>query len=496
MMCRKIVLCLVIIACSGVSLMAQRVLTLDSCRALALRNNKNLAISRTNRDVALNTHNAARTNYLPKVTAQAAYVRTGKELSVLNKDQKNALSNMGTHLSEAFSGTFGQIAQGIIARHPELAPLVQQLGGVGQAFAGALNQAGRGIADAFRTDSRNLVVGNILLTQPLYMGGKIRAYDRLTHYVQDVANQQLRVDEQNLILETDRAYWQMVSLANKLKLARSYRDMLTHLDQDVTKMIDAGVATKANQLQVSVKLNEADMMVTKVEDGLTLSRMLLCQLCGLPLDENIEAADENKDNLEVDETAVQADEQTAYENRPELCQLQSAINIAQEKVNIVRSDYLPHLALMGGYTVMNPAMYNGFEKKFRGDWSVGVTLSVPVWNWGEGRYKIKAAKAEAQIATLRAEEVREKIGLQVNQEMFRVKETNKQLRLAEKNLEKANENLRVATLGYKEGVINTTDVLAAETAWLQAQSDRIDAEIDSMMTRSALQKALGILNAQ
>ena len=141
-------------------------------------------------------------------------------------------------------------------------------------------------------------------------------------------------------------------------------------------------------------------------------------------------------------------------------------------------------------------MYNGFEKKFRGDWSVGVTLSVPVWNWGEGRYKIKAAKAEAQIATLRAEEVREKIGLQVNQEMFRVKETNKQLRLAEKNLEKANENLRVATLGYKEGVINTTDVLAAETAWLQAQSDRIDAEIDSMLTRSALQKALGILSAQ
>lgn len=496
MMRRRIVFCLLFIVGSGVSLMAQRVLSLDSCRALALRNNKDLAISRTNRDVALNTHNAARTNYLPKVTAQAAYVRTGKELSVLNKDQKNALSNMGTHLSEAFTGTFGQIAQGIIARHPDLAPLVQQLGGVGQAFAGALNQTGRGIADAFRTDSRNLVVGNILLTQPLYMGGKIRAYDRLTHYVQDVADQQLRVDEQNLILETDRAYWQMVSLSNKLKLARSYRDMLTHLDQDVTKMIDAGVATKANQLQVSVKLNEADMMVTKVEDGLTLSRMLLCQLCGLPLDENIQAADENKDNLAVGGAVVQADEQTAYENRPELCQLQSAINIAQEKVNIVRSDYLPHLALMGGYTVTNPAMYNGFEKKFRGDWSIGVTLSVPVWNWGEGRYKVKAAKAEAQIATLRAEEVREKIGLQVNQEMFRVKEADKQLRLAEKNLEKANENLRVATLGYKEGVINTTDVLAAETAWLQAQSDRIDAEIDSMMTSSALQKALGILSVQ
>ena len=51
------------------------------------------------------------------------------------------------------------------------------------------------------------------------------------------------------------------------------------------------------------------------------------------------------------------------------------------------------------------------KKKFRGAWAVGVMLKVPVWNWGEGKYKVRAAKAEAQIAALKTDEVREKIEL-------------------------------------------------------------------------------------
>ena len=107
---------------------------------------------------------------------------------------------------------------------------------------------------------------------------------------------------------------------------------------------------------------------------------------------------------------------------------------------------------------------------------------------------MRAAKAEAAITTLRATEAREKIELQVNQETFRVNEANKKLMMAQKNLEQANENLRVATLGYKEGVITMTDVLSAETAWLQAHSEKIDAEIDCKLTQTSLQKALGTLN--
>lgn len=488
---RRLLLCLPFLL-SATWLPAQTVYTLDSLRALALANNKTLAVSRAGIQKSKADRQAAGTNYLPKVALVAGYMRTGEEISLLSNDQKNSLSNIGTRVAGQLGATAGQI----IEKFPDLAPLVGQISGALPQVAGGLNAAGQGVADAFRTDTRNMTAGAIMLTQPLYTGGKIRAYDRITRYSEELAGQQLRADEQQVILDVDQAYWQVVSLAGKRKLAQSYRDMLRHLDNDVIKMIREGVATKSDELTVSVKLNEAEMTLMKVEDGLSLSRMLLCQLCGLPVGTELLAADEQREDLPTQTDSVSADASTAFDNRPELHQLQTAMNIYDEKIKIERSAFLPQLALTGGYMTSNPSVFNGFEKKFNGTWNIGVTLKVPVWNWGEGKYKVRAAKAEALIARYRSEEAREKIELQVRQSAFRANEANRKLALSLKHLEKAEENLRVAGLGFREGVINTSDVLAAQTAWLQAHSDKIDAQIDVRLTRLLLSKALGTLGRQ
>ena len=92
------------------------------------------------------------------------------------------------------------------------------------------------------------------------------------------------------------------------------------------------------------------------------------------------------------------------------------------------------------------------------------------------------------------DDAKEKIELQVNQSVFKVNEAAKKLIMAEKNLEKADENLRYATLGFEEGVIAASNVLEAHTAWLSAQSEKIDAQIDVKLTDIYLKKALGQLN--
>ncbi len=483
----QLILLFTVIAGIGSTTANAQTLSLDSCRALALKNNKTLAISRTKVEMAQYERRSAQTNYLPKVSLTAGYLRSSEEISLLNDRQKGALTGLGTNLS----GQLGQAAQQIIQTHPDLAPLVQQMGQYLPGLGETLNGVGQHIADAFRTDNRNMTVGAIMLTQPLYMSGKIQAYDRITRYAESIANEQLRADAQQIILETDQAYWQVVSLANKRRLALSYRDMLQHLDSDIQKMIAEGVATKANGLTVSVKLNEAEMALTKVENGLTLSRMLLCQVCGLPMDANIRPADENLPEIPTTIQDAEANMQTAYANRPELQQLQTGTDIYREKVNIERSAFLPQIALTGGYITTNPGLTNGFEKKFRGMWNVGVMLSVPVWNWGEGKYKIRAAKAEAAIANYKLDDAREKIELQVNQSVFSVNEANKQYRLSLKNQEKAEENLRMAQAGFSEGVIPTGDLLAAQTAWVQAHSETIDAQINIRLTQAILRKALG-----
>ena len=152
--------------------------------------------------------------------------------------------------------------------------------------------------------------------------------------------------------------------------------------------------------------------------------------------------------------------------------------IYAQKVNVTRAEFLPTVALTANYMVTNPSLVNGFENKFRGMWAVGAMVKIPIWNWGEGMYKVKAAKAEANIARYQLSDVKEKVELQVNQATFKVNEAGKKLAMATKNMEKAEENLRYAKLGFSEGVIPTSNVLEAQTAWLSAQSDKIDAQID------------------
>ena len=465
---------------------AQSFLTLDSCRALALANNKDLLISNEKINAAHYQHKAAFTNYLPSFSATGTYMRNQKEFSLLNNDQKAALSGLGTNLAGPL-----QQAAGIIAQlHPEIA---SQIPALGASLTSAFNEAGSSLVDALRTDTRNVYAGAITLTQPLYMGGKIRAYNKITKYAEELAQQQHQGGMQEVIMSTDQAYWQVISLVNKKKLAEGYLKLLQQLDSDVEKMIAEGVATKADGLSVRVKVNEAEMTLTKVEDGLSLARMLLCQLCGIDLSSPITLADENMEDIPLLTPETHFDMSTAYANRPEIRSLELATQIYKQKINVTRAEHLPSIALMGNYMVTNPSVFNSFENKFKGMWNVGVMVQIPIWHWGEGIYKTKAAKAEARIAQYQLQDAREKIELQVNQSAFKVKEASKKLVMATKNMEKADENLRYATLGFKEGVIATSNVLEAQTAWLSAQSEKIDAQIDVKLTEIYLKKSLGTL---
>lgn len=488
-------LCFISLACITIVTGAQEILSLDSCRALAIANNKELLISQEKINSAHYQRKAAFTNYLPDISATGGYMRTQKEISLLNNNQKSALSSMGTQVSDAMqAGIQNILTQNPgLAQNPQFMALIQALGNID--VATPLNGLGNSLVDAFRTDTRNMYAGALTLTQPLYMGGKIRAYNKITRYAEELARQQHASGLQDVILSTDQAYWQVVSLASKKKLAEGYLKLLQKLEDDVNKMIAEGVATKADGLSVKVKVNEAEMTLTKVEDGLSLSRMLLCQLCGLDLSSPITLKDEQEDDLGSNAAAAESiDMNSVYAMRPEVRSLQLATEIYKQKINVTRSEYMPSLALMGSYMMTNPSVFNGFEKKFKGMWNVGVVLQVPIWHWGEGLYKVKAAKAEARIAQYQLDDAKEKIELQVNQSVFKMNEAAKKLTMAEKNLEKANENLRYATLGFEEGVIAASNVLEAHTAWLSAQSDKIDAQIDVKLADIYLKKAEGRLS--
>lgn len=444
------------------------VLSLDSCRALAMRNNKELRMADSRQEAARFERKAAFTKYLPRVSATGAYMYTSKEISLLSDEQKEKL---------------GHIGSAVAAVAPPL-----------QGLAGTLDGIGNSLTEALHTDTRNMGAVGLVLTQPVYMGGKIAAYNRITRYAEQVAERQHDLALQEVVVEVDEAYWQIVSLQSRKQLAESYLELVRKLDSDVQQMIHEGFATKADGLSVKVKVNEAQVALIQVDNGLALSRMLLCQLCGLKTDTHVALADEKKDSGLPDPVPADADVQTAFDRRPELDMLSLSADIHKEKIRLARAGFLPTVALTGGYMASNPSVFNSFERKMKGLWNVGVMVNIPLVTFGERAYKVKAARAEATAALFRLEETREKVELQVNQNRQKVQEAAERLHTARRSCEEADENLRYATLGLSEGVIPVSNVLEAQTAWLKSHAGHVAAQIDLRLANLYLLKSTGNLD--
>ncbi len=487
---------------SSLCVQAQEVYSLQKCRELALQNNRQLKISNMTVDVAENTRKAAKTKYLPRVDALAGYQHFSREISLLSDDQKNTLSNLGTN---TFGQLGGQIGQNLssLAQQGVLSPQVaQQLGQLLSNVATPLTQAGNNIGqsinDAFRSNTKNVYAGGIVVNQPIYMGGAIKAANDMAAIGEQVAQNNISLKRQLVLYGVDNAYWLAISLKKKEALAIRYRDLAQKLNEDVKKMIREGVATRADGLKVEVAVNTADMQIARIQSGVSLAKMALCELCGLDLNGDIQLSDERDADLsptpstQFDNYTIPASDSTRLnETRPELRLLQNAVDMSKQNTKLLRSLYLPHVLLTAGYSVSNPNLFNGFQKRFTDLWNIGVTVQVPVWTWGENKYKIRASRTATSIAQLEMDDVRKKIDLEIEQNRLRLKDANKQLATSHKNMAAAEENLRCANVGFKEGVMTVTEVMAAQTAWQTSRMAIIDAEISVKLAQAGLQKALG-----
>ncbi len=456
----RVIITIVLLALT-VSLRAQRVMGLDSCRAYALRNNKQIAISRMQRDVAVEMRKSAFTKYLPKVDAMGSYVHNSRNVSILSDKQQEELLALGTMVP-------GQTG----------------------AVLGAL---GNSMVDAFQTNTRDVYVGTVTVTQPIFMGGSIVALNKIAALTEEMTTNAGETTRQQILYNTEKTYWTVVSLSHKKRLADSYLELLKKHDSNMEKMVREGVATRADALSVKVKLNEAEITLQQVSDGLELSRMMLCQMCGLPLSERFVLPEENMSILPPAESPMMVDVETAVANRPEIKALNNSADMSRQMVNMARSGYLPKIMLTGGYVVTNPNVFNGFRNKFDGMWNIGVVVHVPIWNWGDVAHKVRAAKGTVAMADLELEEAKDLMILQVSQAKFKLNEAGKGILQAEQSVANAEENLRAATLGFREGVISSTTVMEAQTAWMQARSRKIDAEINMRLSQVEYEKSVGAL---
>ncbi len=473
------------------TLSGQQVYSLDSCRAMALANNKELMVKAEKVRQAGYTRKEAFAAYLPGFDFTGGYMYNQKNINLLNQGdylQPVSAASVGA-LGQRYPH-LGQILQGAMT-NPLTAPLMGEALDVANEFVDLTNNT---LKKATSFDIHNVFFGAVTLTQPIFMGGKIVALNNLAKINEEAQQQLERSERQNVIYAVDAAYWTVVSLKSKHELAKSYVNLLDTLDRNVRLMVQQGVATRSDQLSVDVKLNEANVDLLKVENGLALSRMALAQVCGLPVHTPMQVVDECSD-LETPVPMISTDYNLneVYANRPDLHALELAADASRMQKRVALSSMLPNVALMGAYTFSTPNMFNGFENRVAGAFSVGVMVKIPLWHWGGNYNKYRASRSEETIMKLKVEDAKELIDLQVNQAAFKAHEAVKTYNATQSNLAKAMENMRTAAIGFHEGVIAVDEVMAAQTAWLKANSENIDAIMDVQLCNVYLSKVLGTL---
>lgn len=483
---------------------------------MAISSSRELKEEQTKLKMAGYDRKIALANYFPSVSVTGTYIWHNSHMSLLSKESTDKLHNAAKNAQDAQqkagekADAFMNEFRDKILSDPAMAaeyinsPLWQEtlsmlydLIEAGKAYdvATPVSYIAQSLEDDFTFDTMHILGVVITVKQPLFVGGKIIYSNQVARLAEELAANSYELKYAEVLTDVDQAYWQIVTIASKKRLAESYVDLLEQLELDVKKSVAAGISTKSDELQVKVKASDARLMLTKAKNGLTLSKMLLCKKLGLPLDSEIVLADELLDEVPVAVAGQGKDLEQIYEDRPETKSLDLAARIYKKKADIVRAEMFPQVALMANYAASNPSLASGLEKRWGGRFSAGVTVNIPIFHGTEALHKTKKAKAEATLYQNKLEDAREMIALEVAQSWKFYDEAVERLNMTRENLESAEENLRTSTAGFEAGMVNTNTVLIAQTSWLQAHSEFIDAGVGLQIAVSNLEKVEGNLHS-
>lgn len=330
----------------------------------------------------------------------------------------------------------------------------------------------------------NIRVISTTAIQPLFMGGKIYYGSKMAQTATRLAKAKGEVEEHKVAQGVTATYWQLVSLSSKERLLVKLNKLLEEARRDVDVAIATGVATRASALEIGVKQSDAELKLQQVRNGLTLLKMLLSEQCGLPLEESLLPREAGLLDSLVSAPLPPPSRLLANEDilqavalRPEVRALHLADSVFSYKEKVARSEMLPKIFAVMGYTATGPNLYNYPFSSMKGGWIFGLGMSVPITGIWRGSIGMREARNERQSYRYKLLETEEKIQLQIRQQLYKEEEARKQLESAERGLKLADENLRMATLGYKEGVIPLINLTQAQTAWAAAHDAYIDAYV-------------------
>lgn len=344
-------------------------------------------------------------------------------------------------------------------------------------------------------------MAGIMLTQPIYAGGKILTGKKMAEIGKDAAVERLRMAKASVIYDADNAYWTYVAVMQKQAMMDALTAQLDTLFSQIGVASSAGMATDADLLTVKAKRSEVEYQARKVANGVAMCRMALCRVVGVPFDTVIEVEDiavpKEFTRMETNDVSVT--------DRPEMKLLETSLKVSRLQVRMTRGDYLPTLALVGGYcpygnikmkTMVDAGggNYVPYTQKIGQDMGVAMlSLSIPIFKWGQGNNKIRKAKLDVDNAALDLQKNGRLLELQARQTAFNLSDSYNLIEAAMDGKAQADENLRVTENRYHASMCPLSDYLDAQFQWQQARSNLIEAFTQSRIAETDYLMATGHL---
>lgn len=441
-------------------------LSLEECRRMALESNRTLKNSSLASLNAKDDLQAYRTKFFPRLTATGSYV----------------YSNIGMNslIPGGYLPTFvpdpqtGELTPNIITTLPDGTPVFKEY--------------------AYMPDTPidfkvgSVWSGGLLFEQPLYTGGKIRSAVSMAKIGLGLSSLNEKKNEKDIIAQTDEAYWTCVKTQELLKSAHKYREVVTEFYRQMENAREVGMKTKNDLLKVQVRLNEAELRCRQAENGVALSRMNLCQKIGLPLSTSTLKL------LESSDTSQElTDKSLDITNRPEYEMLQRMVDLKREEVKFTRSEFLPQVAAIASYSYANGVKINDYKLFDNASFTGGVTLSIPILHWTEGRKKVSAAKRQIEVANNQLKENSELMQLELMKALNTYDEAVLEVVLMQKSVQQAEENMRMSADQYAAGLETIADYLESQALWQKAESNFIEAKAKRRLAYTHYLKAAGRL---
>lgn len=452
---KKLIIIISILVFSN-QLQAQKVMTLDECRNQAIEHNKELKKANYQKQEAVANQKTARTAYLPNISAS---------VNAMYLPNIDGFSMPGGFLPTATS---------------EEAALNGEYTGQSNVWSPGMSMD---------LDNLSVLYGSVSVTQPVYVGGKIRNSNKQADLGVQIYECNYDLKYSQIIEQTDQIYWNIASISANIDLAKKYIEMLIELEEQMNQMYELGLTPVSEKLKVSVQKNEAELNLMKACNGLKISKMYMNQILGQDLNTEIEIID----SISFDAKMLNLTNgvEMALTNRNELKILEKQLEISQLNKKIVLADFLPQVGVSAGYS-------SYYISDLAEDPSLNPTIagqiSIPIFHWGEGKHKQHAAKLKIMQAQTDLDNTNEQISLEVQQKKIQIEEAYESIQIAKKNIKEAEESLEETKASFEVGLYTISDVLNAQADWQAANSQLIEALAQFEILQTSWQKVTGELS--